>query len=342
VESGSPSGPDAFDGLASLPGLELPRARLGRLPTPIVPLAPGLWGFDESAVSPSYGGNKLRKLEVLLARARAGGATDILTFGAAGSHHAIAVAVHAAPFGVRTRVVLLPQADTPHARANLARTASLAVPYPTAAAAAPCAVARAFRDVRRAGGRMYVIPVGASNAYGTVGWVGAGLEIAEAVRAGRLPRPAYVVVASGSGGTAAGLWEGARLGGLDTHVVAVDVSGMPIARGWLGALAWGARARLRRHGARLRPPSAATLTVDRSWVLDGYGRPHPSVDAVIDEAGALGVQVDPTYTARSFGAAIALVRSGSGPVLWVNTYSRVAPPAGEAPLPPHLSALLRR
>jgi 1-aminocyclopropane-1-carboxylate deaminase/D-cysteine desulfhydrase-like pyridoxal-dependent ACC family enzyme len=322
VGSGSPSGPDAFDGLASLPGLVLPRAPLGRLPTAIVPLAPGLWGFDESAVSPSYGGNKLRKLE------------DILTFGAAGSHHAIAVAVHAAPLGVRTRVVLLPQADTPHARANLARTASLAVAYPTAAAAAPCAVARAFRDVHRAGGRMYVIPVGASNAYGTVGWVGAGLEIAEAVRAGRLPRPAHVVVASGSGGTAAGLWEGARLGGLDTHVVAVDVSGMPLARVWLGVLASGARARLRRHGARLPAQSGATLTVDRSWVLDGYGRPHPSVDAAIEAAR--------TYTARSFGAALALVRGGSGPVLWVNTFSRVAPPPGEADLAPHLSALLRR
>jgi len=341
VESGSPSGPDAVDGLATLPGLEMPRARLGRLPTPIVPLAPDLWAFDESAVSTSYAGNKLRKLEVLLARARARGATDILTFGAAGSHHAIAVAVHAAPLGVRTRVVLLPQADTPHARANLARTASLAVTYPASAASAPCAVARAFWDVHRAGGRMYVIPVGASNAYGTLGWVGAGLEIAAAVRAGRLPRPAHVVVASGSGGTAAGLWVGARLGGLDTDVVAVDVSGMPLARVWLGALASRTRARLRSHGAQLPAGSAATLTVDRSWVLDGYGRPHPAVDAAIEGARALGVTVDPTYTARSLGAAMALARGGQGPVLWVNTYSRVAPEAG-APLPPRLSALLGR
>src|SRR6185436_6394021 len=74
-------------------------------------------------------------------------------------------------------------------------------------------------ELRARGRKPYVIPIGGSNAVGAVGYVAAVAELA-----GQALTPAYLVVATGSGGTQAGLEVGVRLLGLSTKVIGVGVA----------------------------------------------------------------------------------------------------------------------
>src|SRR6188768_2085134 len=99
VDSTSPSLFRAWPALAA----KLPHVALTERPTPVERLrqlerstgASALYVKRDDLTARAYGGNKVRKLEFLLAAARASGADSVLTFGAAGSNHALATAVHA-------------------------------------------------------------------------------------------------------------------------------------------------------------------------------------------------------------------------------------------------------
>jgi D-cysteine desulfhydrase len=92
-----------FPGTASLP-----RAPIADLPTPVeridAPrLAVGRLSVKrDDLTSPAYGGNKVRKLQFFLGRALAEERRTVVTFGAYGSNHALATAVHARALGSRT------------------------------------------------------------------------------------------------------------------------------------------------------------------------------------------------------------------------------------------------
>jgi len=82
---------------------KLPYVSLGDFPTPVTPLsrlgkeigADGLYLKDDGISGTPYGGNKVRKLEFLIADALRKGAREVLTFGCAGSNHALATAIYA-------------------------------------------------------------------------------------------------------------------------------------------------------------------------------------------------------------------------------------------------------
>ena len=100
------------DGAPRHLGASLSRVRaipLGRYPTPIRRCSPQLWVKDDGATATLYGGNKVRKLEYLLAAARARGARRIVTVGAGGSHHVLATTLYARTIGIATAAVLFPQ-----------------------------------------------------------------------------------------------------------------------------------------------------------------------------------------------------------------------------------------
>src|SRR5271165_3541870 len=93
----------------------------GRYPTPVGRLSPlstdrsELWVKRDDLTNPEYGGNKVRKLERLLARALERGARRIVTVGAAGSHHVLATAIFGRRVGLEVEAVLVPQPGTGHA-----------------------------------------------------------------------------------------------------------------------------------------------------------------------------------------------------------------------------------
>lgn len=283
---------------------------IGRYPTPVqrvASLPAGLWIKRDDRTHDVYGGNKVRKLEPILAEARERGARRIVTVGAAGSHHVLATAYFGQQAGLEVEAVLVPQPRSAHAVQILRAGLGLGLrAFPVRSwSAVPVALA-----ARRARGAR-VVPVGGSSVSGSMAYVDAARELAAQVRGGELPEPDVCVVALGSGGTAAGLAAGLAAEGLATRVVGVCVSEPP----WLvtRAARWLMRACARRIGDRChgndlgRPPR---LDVDGRFLGDGYAYPTEAGD----EATALarehaGIDLDPTYTAKTFASALWFVRA---------------------------------
>ena len=328
----------AWLGLAHVPLLAGPMAveRLGDASG-----AGELWVKREDRSGALYGGNKVRKLELLLGLAQRRGVA-VITFGAAGSHHALATALYGRQLGVPVHVFLGPQFDTPHARQQLSRTAAAATSTTgwTNPAAAAWLAWRCSGDAVRAGaGRPLWVGPGGSSPLGILGSMGLGLELSQDVAAGRLPPPDRVVVPLGSGGTAVGLALGLALGGLAAEVVAVRVVPWLVANRWSLKMqtAW-ARSYLRRAG--LAVPSPAPIRVRGDQMGSGYGLPSPAGSAATRVAAEWGLNLEPTYSAKAFAAA--LDEAGRpGRTLFVATASSVADPFGAGSVPAALEWLLR-
>lgn len=173
-------------------------------------------------------GNKVRKLEFLLAEAEDQGADTVITCGGEQSNHARATALAAARRGLACRLVLRTDDPTqpPATTGNilLDRLAGAAIRWISRPdwARRNAIMEEEATAVRAAGDVPYVIPEGGSNAMGSWGYVAAAAELADDLAT--LPaRPTTVIYACGSGGTGAGLIVGAKLHGLPARLAGVNV-----------------------------------------------------------------------------------------------------------------------
>jgi 1-aminocyclopropane-1-carboxylate deaminase/D-cysteine desulfhydrase-like pyridoxal-dependent ACC family enzyme len=323
---------------------------LGRYPTPVVRVAPlsspgiDLWVKRDDLTHDVYGGNKVRKLEYLLAGALARGATRLVTVGAVGSHHVLATTYFGTRAGLVVEAVLVPQPATAHVldvlRADI-RLGLRAFPV-NSWSAAPAAF------VGRVASGAWPITVGGSNVAGSMGYVRAARELAGQIRAGELPEPDVCVVALGSGGTAAGLAAGFEAEGLKTRVVGACVSSPP----WVLRLASLALARRCARRAGVAGPRRswnamrARLTMDVRFLGGGYGHATAAgEEATACARDAAGLALDPTYTAKAFAAALWQVRARQARhVLYWHTLSSapMAPLLEGAPAASALDPALRR
>ncbi len=325
---------------------DLDRVPLGDGPTPVRELtglgassgeAP-VWIKDDGAYS-RVGGNKARKLEWLLADARRRGKSTILTGGAAGTNHGLATAVFARRLGMRTVLVLAPQPETDHVRAQLTRLRASGAEIHIAPGFYTSFLLAAWLTAAEAGPGLrtpYLIPPGGSTPLGCVGYVRAALELHDQVVAGELPEPSHIVVALGSGGTAAGLLAGIRLSGLRSRLLCVVVS--DAIRQEARRVARLARRTLRllaEHGTPAPAATAAgTLKLERGWLGPGYGRSTPESEQAMELLERERVTLDPVYTAKAVAALLGLNARGAfgdGPVLYWHTYS---PPEDGNPVAP--------
>jgi D-cysteine desulfhydrase len=240
----------------------LPRAVFVEVPTPVAPLPlPGLAAGTafvkrDDRSCPLYGGNKPRKLELLIGAALARGSRRLVTTGGLGTHHGLATTILARDRGLATTVVLVPQPVTGHVREQLAAMLAFGAEL-RFARGVPGAAAQVLRTLAASaarGERPVLVPTGGSSALGDVGLVSAAFELAEQVEAGVLPAPAEIYVPVGSGGTLSGLLLGARLAGLRSRLVGVLVTDiLPPGPRRVVRLAHATLARLR----RLAPESPA-------------------------------------------------------------------------------------
>jgi 1-aminocyclopropane-1-carboxylate deaminase/D-cysteine desulfhydrase-like pyridoxal-dependent ACC family enzyme len=190
----------------------------------------------------------------------------------------------------------------------------------------------------------YMVPPGGSSPTGALGYLTATQELAQQVRAHEAPEPDAIVVPLGSGGTAAGILAGIAREGLESRVIAVDVA-IGSSAGTLLVLAL-ARAALRTAGATERLSDLVRrLTVERGYLGAGYGHATASGATATEQARALGLELEPTYTAKTFAAALDVARRSPGQVvLYWHTLSShpLEPLLADAPgtLPPALAALL--
>jgi 1-aminocyclopropane-1-carboxylate deaminase/D-cysteine desulfhydrase-like pyridoxal-dependent ACC family enzyme len=266
---------------------------------------PALYIKRDDAIPFGFGGNKVRKLQLVAAQAVQAGADTLITCGGLQSNHARATAAVAARLGMRCVLVAngAPQAK-PTANALLNRLLGAEVQYVASRAERAPAMEAAADRVRRDGGRPHVIPLGASTAFGAAAYAQAIGEILA-----QSDPPDVIVHACSSGGTQAGLVAGCALHDLPTKVVGVSADDPSDA----------IRAEIRRILIDLEKlldaePGALAggeLDVDDRFVGVGYGIPTPASD----EAAALvarteGVFLDPTYTAKAMAGLIARLRDG--------------------------------
>ena len=310
---------ELFPALGSTPRAGL----LADLPTPLVSstLARSLWIKRDDLTAGPIGGNKVRALDFLLGGLAPG--TEVLTAGSIGSTHALTTVVHAKRLGARTAVIRWPQEMNDIARVVARRIEAEAnVVYP--ARSVPSAYWRALRmrlsrDVRW-------VPPGGTSALGILGHVDAALELASQVADGECPVPARIVVPLGSGGTAAGLALGLELADLPSRVVGVRVVSRIVASK-RRVLRFAARAaRLIEQlapGARLPAVSPDRLEVAEGYFGGAYGRETDEGRAAADQfrAAHAPATLEPTYTAKSFAAAMARC-DGEPTVFWLTFDSR--------------------
>jgi D-cysteine desulfhydrase len=196
---------------------------------------------------------------------------------------------------------------------------------------------------RDRGRRPYLLPPGGSTPLGALGYVNAALELAKQVSAGEVPEPEAIVLAVGSGGTAAGLALGLGLAGMRSKVVGVAITRAPTT--WaltVRRMAMETARLIRNAGAPGVEARLAEVAVFDQWLGGGYGRAtRESEEALRLAATEEGVILDPTYTAKTMAGltAMSLSREFRGPVLYWHTYDARMPgdervgPADYAVLP---------
>jgi 1-aminocyclopropane-1-carboxylate deaminase/D-cysteine desulfhydrase-like pyridoxal-dependent ACC family enzyme len=253
------------------------------------------------------GGNKVRKLQTVIAEAQAQGADTLITCGGLQSNHARATAAAGAALGLRVVLVLngtAPVTPTANTRLDLLFGADVRLVgsrddrTPTMEAIAD--------ELRAAGRRPFVVPLGASTPIGALGFA---KGVAEIVAAGI--RPTVIVHSTSSGGTQAGLIAGCALLGLRARVVGIsaDEPAPSLAR-TVGDLLDQMAVRL---GAKRETLAGEhPIEIDDSEVGAGYGLPTAaSTEALELTARREGILLDPVYTAKAMAALLARLRTGA-------------------------------
>lgn len=314
----------------------LSRVPLGLWPTPVERLdglaerlgVGQLWVKREDVSATPYGGNKIRKLELLLGEALAHGSREVVTFGAAGSNHALATAIYARRMGMAVTTFLTPQPNARYVRRNLlAQVAAGATVryFEDREAALNAATDHVLEQRERTGSTPYVIPMGGTSPLGVAGVVNAGLELGVQVASGLLPAPDIVYVPFGSMGTAVGVTLGLALAGLPTRVRAVRVVPDSIAdKDRARQLAADTIHLLADLDASVPAHEGVPLRMDvvEGFLGDGYASfTRAGMDAIRVARASGGLTLDGTYTGKTLSALAAADDLKDAVVLYWHTYN---------------------
>ncbi len=215
-----------------------PQINLAKLPTPVQPLRrlSEKYGVEmyvkrDDLTGIALSGNKIRKLEFVLADALTQKADMVITCGGAQSNHCRATAIAAAMLGLNCRLLLrTPDPSNPPPLGGnilLDRMAGADIVWvtPDEYKQRDDLMARETASLQAAGRKAYAIPEGASNALGALGYVRAMEELVNDITTtlGGANRPCTIINAAGSGGTSAGLILGAKIFDVNARIAGVNV-----------------------------------------------------------------------------------------------------------------------
>lgn len=308
------------------------RTSLAFLPTPLEKLpnfaeslgASEIWIKRDDCTGFALGGNKVRKLEFLMADAKASNADVIVTAGGTQSNHVRQTAAAASRLGFKCHVVLervrTDDLYETNGNAFLDHLFGAEPHFIEKDADMDAAIDAVVADLSKSSNNVYVVPVGGSNALGALGYVDCALEMAEQFRAENV-HPGMIIQATGSAGTQAGLLVGLALAGLEIPVVGMCVSRSDDEQQKKVAA-------LVSDVCELigRPDLADVIEVncDGGYVGPGYGTSTEAMEEATQLlARTEGVLLDPVYTGKAMAGLIDYARSGKlngiGPVVFLHT-----------------------
>jgi D-cysteine desulfhydrase len=306
-----------------------PKLSLALLPTRVTPLRRISDELDGPLISMkrddetgcALSGNKVRKLEYLLAEAAAEGATVVVTCGAVQSNHARATAVAARQLGMKAHLVLRGQ-EPAEAEGNYLLDLLVGATFRFIGqedwARREEIMAEEAQRLEAEGEHPYVIPEGGSNALGAWGYISMMAELVD--ENGRIPYT-HLLCPLGSAGTLAGLLLGRAI--LEAHVEILAVNVCDDAETFRRRVEAIVAEFNRRHGTDL------VVSPDEYEILEGYegpgyGIPFDEEIAWIRRLAATeAVFLDPVYTGKAFVGLVDQIRKGrfrsSDHVLFIHT-----------------------
>lgn len=308
-----------------------PRLALGAWPTPFLPLhglrarlheeglpCPQLWIKREDLTPLGAGGNKVRKLEHVLAKAQEQGADVLLNTGEMQSNQVVQTAAAAAHLGMACELFLgrveppCPKEDQETGNYFLCQLLNAVIHLLPPEADKAAAMRARAEELKTEGKRPFIIPRGSSTAEGSLGSLRCFFELQDQAQAQGCT-PSAIAITVGSSGTTAGFLVGAQAlamaGGPHIDILAYDTFGpeYPIS----------AHDRIMTHAEEswkfLDLPGTCgeeRLRLSCDFVGPGYARPYPGMlEAVRLLAAAEGVILDPNYTGKSMAGLLHTLRS---------------------------------
>jgi L-cysteate sulfo-lyase len=292
--------------------MAVPRLRFAHLPTRVETLprlsaalgGPRLLIKRDDQTGLAFGGNKTRKLEFLVAEARDHGAKTLITGGAIQSNHCRQTAAAAARLGFECILVLTGD-KLQHASANLLldQLFRAEIVYVADRKDRDSILQETFDRATNEGKKPYLVPYGGSNATGALGYAFAMKELID-----QNVSADWIVFASSSGGTQAGLMLGQRIFGFNGRILGISVDE---SEEWLkNEVSKLASATSEKLGGRIEFASADVL-VNANYCSAGYGIvTEREREAIHMFASCEGLLLDPVYTGRAAAGMIDLIRTG--------------------------------
>lgn len=292
------------------------RITLAHLPTPLEPMASLSRQLDarlyikrDDCTGLAFGGNKARKLEFVMGEALRAGCDSVVTSGAIQSNHVRQTAAACVRLGLRCHVVLSNPIDA--RREDWLQSGNVLLDQILGASVTvvdesetEATLASIMAREASLGHTPYLVPVGASNAVGALGYLHCAREILDQARTQGLDL-SHVVLATGSAGTHAGLLYGLKEAGADVRVTGISVSEP-------AAVKCDKVRRLCHELAELRgqacPVDEADITVYDDYVGEGYALDTPAARAAtLLLARTEAILLDPVYTSKAFAGLLDLV-----------------------------------
>ncbi|UCH04872.1 MAG: pyridoxal-phosphate dependent enzyme [Candidatus Thorarchaeota archaeon] len=314
----------------------IPWLSLGSFPTAVQKLTileqnleyDGIWIKRDDQTGELYGGNKVRKLEFIIADVLRRKKQWILTFGGLGSNHCLATALYGREHGLKTVLCLIDQPLTEHTQEQLLRFDYLGAKISYARNTTGAVLKGVWQLASKWG--VYLLGPGGSSEFGNLGYVEAGLELANQIDNGLLPKPGHVYVPIGTMGTYCGLKIGFELADLDIDLVGVRVTERSMTNEKKAAKLVNKTAKMLQSFSDDIPEielAPADIHIDHDFAGPSYG-------AVTDEgleaqqllSETEGIHLETTYTGKAFAGMLDHIRSkklSGEPVLYWHTYNSV-------------------
>lgn len=300
-----------------------PRIKLAHTPTPLQPLrrlqqhigGPLIWLKRDDMTGSTLSGNKVRKLEFIVAKAQASGCNALITCGGIQSNHCRATALVAAQLGLQCHLILrgVPSAtDVSDGNQLLDELSGCSISYHSPAdyaANLPALFAKVSNDFAQSGCRAFAIPTGGSDGDGLWGYIAACEEMSNDFITQGIS-PSAIITASGSGGTQAGLIVGAHLLNMQANIYGINVCDDEqyfINKIKDDIADW----QLKYPAQSKTEISADMIRVIDGYVGAGYAKAGRSViDTIIMLSRTEGVVLDPVYSGKAFDGLLQEIESG--------------------------------